>query len=210
MSTRGHQPGSDVVCWSHLRWHEGLQRPQQLMARFAQGRRVFFIEEPIDDDVSRLVARKEGGGVVVVEVHLARGLGAQDRTAEAKGLIELLYAQEHIEAPIAWHTSPLLYEIARELPAVVVVYDAGPVLSAPPTSPELSELEGELLTDADVVFASDSLDVAGRQHGNLYALPSAEVDARSEWDQLFVEVRRIIDAALSAEPLRRLLDSLGA
>ena len=37
----------DLVCLSHLRWNFVFQRPQHLLIRFAQGQRVFFIEEPI-------------------------------------------------------------------------------------------------------------------------------------------------------------------
>src|SRR5687768_6948676 len=42
----GKPRNPDVVCFSHLRWDFVFQRPQHLMSRFAQTRRVFFIEEP--------------------------------------------------------------------------------------------------------------------------------------------------------------------
>src|SRR5215831_12655998 len=37
----------DLLCLSHLRWDFVFQRPQHLMRRFAQHRRVLFIEEAI-------------------------------------------------------------------------------------------------------------------------------------------------------------------
>ena len=39
-------PQVDLVCLSHLRWDFVYQRPQHLLSRFAQERRVFFVEEP--------------------------------------------------------------------------------------------------------------------------------------------------------------------
>src|SRR5947209_12200905 len=40
----------DLVCLSHLRWDFVYQRPQHLLSRCAQERRVFFIEEPVFHD----------------------------------------------------------------------------------------------------------------------------------------------------------------
>src|SRR5687768_8708850 len=40
----------DLLCFSHLRWDFVYQRPQHLMSRFAEGRRVLFIEEPMDHE----------------------------------------------------------------------------------------------------------------------------------------------------------------
>src|SRR6185312_6411285 len=42
----------DLVCFSHLRWGFVFQRPQHLMSRFARDRRVFFIEEPLFENVA--------------------------------------------------------------------------------------------------------------------------------------------------------------
>jgi ribonuclease BN (tRNA processing enzyme) len=39
--------GHDVVCLSHLRWDFVYQRPQHLLNRCGQKRRVFFIEAPV-------------------------------------------------------------------------------------------------------------------------------------------------------------------
>jgi hypothetical protein len=50
----------DLVCLSHLRWNFVFQRPQHLLTRLAQGRRVFFIEEPVfilDSSVSSRTSR---------------------------------------------------------------------------------------------------------------------------------------------------------
>jgi hypothetical protein len=173
------------------------------MTRWALSRRVFFIEESIDDDGGegpRLAIRKEVGGVVVVEPRVPRGLGAQRRTSETKALIADLCCDEGIRAPIAWFGSAGFVDVARDLPSAIVVYDCD---GAP------APLESELLSDADIVFAAEPeiYERKRRQHGNAHLVPDG-VDGAS-WDQAFVEVRRIVDAALRAWPLQHLLDSLG-
>ncbi len=40
-------PVFDLVCFSHLRWDFVYQRPQHLLSRCAEQRRVFFFEEPV-------------------------------------------------------------------------------------------------------------------------------------------------------------------
>ena len=47
-------PEPDLVCFSHLRWDFVYQRPQHLLSRAAQSRRVFFVEEPHYDACARL------------------------------------------------------------------------------------------------------------------------------------------------------------
>ena len=39
-----------LICFSHLRWDFVCQRPQHLMARFAEEYRLFFWEEAIPTD----------------------------------------------------------------------------------------------------------------------------------------------------------------
>src|SRR4051812_42179136 len=45
--------GIDLICFSHLRWNFVFQRPQHLLSRFAKKQRVFFIEEPIFEELEK-------------------------------------------------------------------------------------------------------------------------------------------------------------
>jgi hypothetical protein len=65
---------TDLVCLSHLRWNFVFQRPQHLLTRFAQGQRVFFIEEPIFSLDSPVAPQNSGGieGVGWLDVTQAR------------------------------------------------------------------------------------------------------------------------------------------
>src|SRR5687767_376067 len=41
-----------VICLSHLRWNFVFQRPQHLMSRYAAVHRVYFVEEPLLEDIA--------------------------------------------------------------------------------------------------------------------------------------------------------------
>lgn len=66
----------DVVCLSHLRWDFVYQRPQHLMSRFAQHGRLFFVEEPVFEDVqeSYLHISSRGENLLLLVPHLPHGM----------------------------------------------------------------------------------------------------------------------------------------
>ncbi|MDP2342363.1 MAG: glycosyltransferase family 1 protein [Deltaproteobacteria bacterium] len=166
----------DLVCWSHLRWSFVFQRPQHLMQRWARGRRVFFIEEPIEGGASRLEVREEECGVVVVVPCLPRGLPPGERTLELQRLVGALYVERAIVEPICWFYSPMFLDVARALPRSLVVYDCMDELSAfTDAPPQLQQTERELLAVADVVLTGGaSLYEAKRMlHSHVHALPSS-------------------------------------
>src|SRR6195952_446180 len=113
----------DLICLSHLRWNFVFQRPQHLMSRFAQGRRVFFVEEPIFDSASpRLdVAICPRTGVRVVTPHLT---GEDNRTQVLERLLASFVQDYKIENPIAWFYTPMALEYFPEsIVPSAVIYD---------------------------------------------------------------------------------------
>ena len=62
---------TDLLCFSHLRWHFVTQRPQHLMGRAARDRRVFFWEEPVWHNAGELQPRADGSPGAFVEVEKA-------------------------------------------------------------------------------------------------------------------------------------------
>jgi UDP-galactopyranose mutase len=99
----------DIVCLSHLRWNFVYQRPQHLLSRFAQGRRVFFIEEPIfsQEPLGRLEVSEDKSGVVVVVPHLPTGLSQEGINADLQVLIDGLFAENNIRKYICWYYTPM-------------------------------------------------------------------------------------------------------
>jgi UDP-galactopyranose mutase len=171
--------GETVVCFSHLRWDFVFQRPQHLMTRFAETRRVIYWEEPVvgGGNAPELHARPcAKSGVIVVTPHLPDNLDEAGRDAALSSLLNDFVAAEKISRPIRWHYTPMMLGFSRHLEASVVVYDCMDELSnfkfAPP---ELRALERELLDAADVVFTGGySLYEAKRaQHDNIHPFPSS-------------------------------------
>jgi UDP-galactopyranose mutase len=196
LSNKGF-PGSDastdapeLICLSHLRWNFVFQRPQHLLTRCAQGRRVFFIEEPIftpdlpvppqtseeTGAVGRLDVTQHDSGVWVVVPHLQEGLTEEAIVAAQQVLLAGLFADYEIRKYICWYYTPMAMAYTRHLEPMAIVYDCMDELSAfKGASPLLREHEAELFRRADLVFTGgQSLYEAKRdQHENVYAFPSS-------------------------------------
>ena len=180
----------DLICLSHLRWNFVFQRPQHLLTRFAQGRRVFFIEEPIfspdtcvypetfkaSGGVGWLDVTRHDSGVWVVVPHLQERLSQEEANAAQQVLLDALFAEHEISKYICWYYTPMARAFTRHLEPLAVVYDCMDELSAfKGASPMLREREAELFSRADLVFTGgQSLYEAKRdQHENVYAFPSS-------------------------------------
>jgi UDP-galactopyranose mutase len=171
----------DLVCLSHLRWDFVYQRPQHLLSRFAVGRRVFFVEEPVfDDGQMRLDISRRDDGVYVVVPRLPRELHSTEAMdAVQQGMIDRLFAIHGIQDYILWYYTPMAIPWSRHLKPAAVVYDCMDELSAFKNAPPLLKYhEAELFSRADLVFTGgQSLYEAKReQHSNIYPFPSS-IDA---------------------------------
>lgn len=187
-TSKGNLP--DLVCLSHLRWDFVYQRPQHLLTRFANERRVFFFEEPIfvDGPMHLDVSRRECGVWVVVP-HLPKALVSEEALdGVLRIMIDRLFAEHEIDTHLLWYYTPMACAWTRHLKPLATVYDCMDELSAfKGASPVLKEREAELFTRADMVFTGgQSLYEAKRgQHPNVFAFPSS-IDA-----QHFAQARSI-------------------
>ena len=168
-----------LICFSHLRWNFVFQRPQHLMSRFAESRRVIYWEEPeaaLPECEPALGVRIcAETGVVVVTPSLPETLGADERDAVLKTLLDTFLAGE--KGPfIRWYYTPMMLPFSRDVEAACTVYDCMDELAnfrfAPP---QLLGLERELLAGADVVFTGGySLYEAKKdRHPNIHPFPSS-------------------------------------
>lgn len=174
------QAGPDLICLSHLRWNFVFQRPNHLMSRFAQERRVYFVEEPVfDDGPPRIEARHIEANLTVVVPHLRHGAEQEDALVQQRRLLNSLVRDQDIRQPILWFYTPMSLPIAADVEPSLVVYDCMDELSAFRGAPPLlRERERELFARADLVFTGgQSLYEAKRaQHPSVHAFPSS-VDA---------------------------------
>ena len=179
---------SDLLCFSHLRWHFVTQRPQHLLTRAARDRRVFFWEEPIWHAEGELPLRGDGTlgmhleitreepTLWVIRPHITWGI---DFEAGQRYLLAELLQQFSIHRYIRWYYTPMALGFSQDLTPEATVYDCmdelNNFLGAPP---ELAVRERHLFDAADVVFTGGiSLYEAKRlQHANVHAFPSS-IDA---------------------------------
>jgi glycosyltransferase involved in cell wall biosynthesis len=161
----------DLIVISHLRWVWVWQRPQHLVARFAMSRTaagasVWFVEEPVRDDVAEPVIRWTDGGGGVTRVWLAvpadwpgptdLGFDAPAAAAYSSLLRDFLSRQAAAHdrpAPDVLIYTPMAYDLATELKPGRLAYDVMDDLASFLDAPEGLRLrQRRLLTDADVVF----------------------------------------------------------
>jgi len=153
-----------LIVQSHLRWDFVWQRPQQLLSRLAEHRRVLFVEEPIFlDDVStpRLDVTIPHANVFRAVPSLPGALrdDCERGTAEIRSLVQFAISpggelKRLFNNPVQWFYSP--FSAPAMLGAfneVAVVYDCMDELSQFRFAhPDLVRRERLLLANADVVF----------------------------------------------------------
>jgi len=178
----------DVVCFSHLRWDFVFQRPQHLMSRFAQTRRVFFIEEPImaDGDAGWSISEPIKNLIRCVP-QLPHGTDPDGQVKLIQQLVSELSRDWGIDKCVAWYYTPMMLEWAEGLNSAVVVYDCMDELSKFRFAPtRLFELERRLFGKADLVFTGGNslYNAKKKQHRSVHEFPSS-IDAAHFRQALF-------------------------
>ena len=176
-------PGSatDLVCFSHLRWDFVYQRPQHLLSRCAQSRRVFFVEEPVFGNCSmRLNVSEAESGVHVVVPHLPDGLRSEVAIdAVMKEMTRQLFTDHEINEYVFWYYTPMALSFTDHFSPVAAVYDCMDELSAfKGAHSRLPLLEKELFRHVDLVFTGGQTlyEAKRNQHPAVHAFPSS-IDA---------------------------------
>ncbi len=177
------QTQDDIVCFSHLRWDFVFQRPQHLLSRAAQSRRVFYVEEPLFEEVANAMLRTRivQGGVTLVEPVLPNALHQQADAHAAivlanADLIRQLLQRYNVTHFVSWYYTPMALAFTQALQPAVVVYDCMDELSAfRGAPPELVDREQELIGRADVVFTGGASLYESKKgkHANVRLFPSS-------------------------------------
>src|SRR6266478_3141899 len=172
-----------IITFSHLRWNFVYQRPQHVLSRLAQKRRVLFIEEPVHDPSGVLSwerSEPEPNVSVCRPLTPVQTCGFNDeQTPHLKRLMRQLVEEEQLEDYLLWFYTPMALPLAEALRPAAVIYDCMDELSAfPCVSPQLIDLEEQLLQRADLVFTGGPSLFRARQnrHANVHCFPSS-VDA---------------------------------
>lgn len=170
----------DIVVFSHLRWNFVFQRPQHLLSRLAQARRIFFVEEPLRcEGAERWEKYQVPGSKVVVCTPLtpAEGHGyCGTQMPHLKRLMSTLIQDEELRSPAAWFYTPMALPLASLFEPALVIYDCMDELTGfQGAPPELAQREHELFQRADIVFTGGpSLYEAKRaKNPNVHCFPSS-------------------------------------
>ena len=172
------EPSSaDLICLSHLRWNFVFQRPQHLMTRYARTHRVYFVEEPLFENISKpSVSIDVHDGVFVVVPKLPDGYTAEQSIRAQRAILDQVISANGITRFVLWYYTPLAWKFSDHLHPDTIVYDCMDELSAFKNAPpELAILEESLLKRADVVFTGGhSLYEAKKHlHHNMHSMPSS-------------------------------------
>jgi UDP-galactopyranose mutase len=167
----------DIVCYSHLRWNFVFQRPQHLMSRFARDSRVYFLEEPLFEDLvspelRKTICQRTNVNVVTPFLPEQARLNASEWI---RPMLEPFFTSERLGSHLAWYYTPMALSVASDRRPAMVVYDCMDELSMfRGASPELTQREDCLLKLANVVFTGGvSLFEAKRsKHPHVHAFPS--------------------------------------
>jgi UDP-galactopyranose mutase len=172
-----------LIVFSHLRWHFVTQRPQHLLSRAAQSRRVYFWEEPIvhtdpgelthPDCRLEFLSVEESSNVTVVRPHLFQ---TEDVIVLQRELLDRFLDEQGVTRFDRWYYTPMALRFSDHLQAGVTVYDCMDELSAfLGAPPELIRQEKKLFRIADVIFTGGhSLYEAKRSHHrNVHPFPSS-------------------------------------
>lgn len=129
----------DVLCFAPVR--------AELLARCANDRRTFVLEEPrFDSDRFRLETRRGGDGVVVATPHLPAGTPDDVAEIVQRHLVDELVAEHRIERPVLWYGGPRALPFSHHLRSRAVVFEC--------TTPIVpTDHETLLLRRADLVIA---------------------------------------------------------
>ena len=166
----------DLICFSHLRWDFVFQRPQHLLTRCANERRVFYFEEPLFDAETPWLHLERRGALTVVTPHVPQGCSEADVNDAQRALVNDLLTRERIQQFVLWYYTPMALAFSDHLAPAAIVYDCMDQLSAfRGAPPSLTLREEELLDRADVVFTGgQSLFEAKRHaHPNVKVFPSS-------------------------------------
>lgn len=99
-----------LICFSHLRWDFVCQRPQHLMARFAEEYRLFFWEEaiPTDHHLPYLEFHAfEGTTVRAIRPRIPARWSPEDQARALPQLLDQMMGLAGIQRPVLWFYSTL-------------------------------------------------------------------------------------------------------
>jgi len=169
---------SNIFCFSHLRWDFVFQRPQHLLTRFAKIFNVYFLEEPVFENIATAYLSKSlrEENLWVLTPHLPEGFDHSKNIEAQEQLLRGFYSTKNLNDFAFWYYTPMALEYSKQFKPAILIYDCMDELSAfkfaPPT---IKQLEKDLLSKADIVFTGGYSLYQAKQHlhSNIHPFPSS-------------------------------------
>ncbi len=164
---------NDLIAFSHLRWEFVYQRPQHLMTRFSQYRRILFVEEPISEnesDITKVFAVNKS--ITVIQPRIKRENFFDDLAHIVKSYCNNL----SIQNPHLWFYSAAFQKIIPYFSSHKIIYDCMDELSAfKNADPALINEEKSLLSKADIIFTGGKslFEEKSKLAKNVFCFPSS-------------------------------------
>jgi len=169
---------SNILCFSHLRWDFVFQRPQHLLTRFAKIFNVYFLEEPVFENIATPFLSKSTReeNLWVLVPHLPEGLSQKEIIDLQEDLVSQFLKSKNLNDYAFWYYTPMALEYSRNLKPSMIIYDCMDELSAFKFAPPaIKKLEKELFSKADVVFTGgySLYEAKQHEHSNIFPFPSS-------------------------------------
>ena len=169
---------TNILVFSHLRWDFVFQRPQHLLTRFSKIFNVYFLEEPVFENITTSFLHKSirEENLYVMVPHLPEGLSEKEILVEQEKLVEQFLKKQTQKDFAFWYYTPMALEYSRNLESDLVIYDCMDELSNFKFAPaNIKLLEKELFVRANVVFTGgfSLYEAKQHQHPNIHAFPSS-------------------------------------
>jgi len=152
------------------------QRPQHLMSRAALHANVFYIEEPLFEDIAEPVLRVEPTPCGVTVITPLLPFATTNAFASQRELLKQWLDRRRLTNLAAWYYTPMALLFSDHLETEVTIYDCMDQLSAfQGAPPELIEQERRLFRAADVVFTGGRslFEEKRSEHANVHLFPSS-------------------------------------
>ncbi len=116
-------PQTDLVIFSHHRWEATFQSTHHLATRYAQFRRVFYIEEPVmgKTDMARLHIMDIQNNLQVFVPYLPAGVPTEKQHETLIEMMNEVFDHEAVTEFSVLYDSPELLPMIETLPAKVVL-----------------------------------------------------------------------------------------
>src|SRR5262245_56259543 len=156
----------DIVALYPHRWNHLWRRSHNLMSRFAEHRRVYYVQDPLIEGRRNFNEYIRHRGITAVVPHVKAE--TRNIAIEMRRLIHELFTKEAIVDYILWYGAPHQYAYTSHLFPEATIYDCTRVSSIDP-----DDSEQQLLARADLVFTkgASSFDCRRQSHNNIHVLP---------------------------------------